>query len=400
MARIRSAILPLAVLVGGISIAAFLVASRPKAEQRQPDDPVVFVETQLAKPGSHRVSIPVMGVVRAEREVTLAPEVTGRVVQQSDRLVDGGLVEAGEPLVKLDARDYTAAVQMSKADLAQARLSVREEKVQQQVAEAEWRSAPPDFSDDSRAYVMREPHLDAAQARVSSARSRIEKAKRDVSKTTIRAPFDAVVLSESIEQGQLVGPQVPIARLAGIDRFWIQASIPVSHLAFLEIPRVNTADAQGSAATVIDSAAGTQIREGYVMRLLPAVEQRGRMAQIIIAVDDPMDLRKPLAERKTPLLVGTYVEAQLSGRMLDNVTAVPRGAMLDDEHVWIVDDENRLRSREVKVTWRERGRVFVSEGLTAGDRLVVSAVAMATDGMRVELEQTPSADPSETADEG
>ncbi len=390
MARIRSALLPLVVLAAGASIAGFLISSRPQAQQQTPDDPVSIVDTKLARPGRHEVSIAVMGVVRAEREVTLQPELSGRITQQSERLVDGGLVRVGDPLVRLDARDYTTAVDVSKADLAQARLAVREETVQQQVAEAEWRDAPDDFSDDSRAYVMREPHLDAAQARVSSARSRIQKAKRDIGKTIIYAPFDAVVLSENVEIGQLVGPQTPVARLAGVDRFWIQASIPVSQLSMLEIPRVNTEQPRGSDAAIVDRAAGEFTRPGYVLRLLPAVEERGRMAQLLIAVDDPMGLRTPIGERPTPLLVGTYVEAQLAGRALDAVVPVPRRAMRDDAHIWVVDADQRLRSREVEVIWRERGRVFVREGLAAGERFVVSSMPTATEGMRVELQPEPT----------
>ncbi|MCH9688573.1 MAG: efflux RND transporter periplasmic adaptor subunit [Deltaproteobacteria bacterium] len=390
MARIRSALLPLVVVAAGASIAGFLISSRPQAQQQAPDDPISIVEVEVARPGRHQVSIAVMGVVRAEREVTLQPELAGRVVQQSERLVDGGLVRVGDPLVRLDSRDYATAVEMSKADLAQARLAVREETVQKKVAEAEWRNAPDDFSDDSRAYVMREPHLDAAEARVSSARSRIKKAKRDVGKTIITAPFDAVVLSEAVEVGQIVTPQTPVARLAGVDRFWIQASVPVSQLSFLEIPRVNTEQREGSAATVIDRAANEAPREGYVLRLLPAVEERGRMAQLIIAVDDPMGLKLPIGERPTPLLVGTYVEAMLTGRALDSVVPVPRRAMIDDGRLWVVDDEQRLHAREVEVVWRERGRVFVREGLAAGERFVVSNLPLATEGMRVELDPQPT----------
>jgi len=392
MARIRSALLPLLVLVAGGSIAGFLIFTRPVVEQREPDDPITLVKAEVAQPGPHHVTIPVMGIVRAEREVTLTPEVGGRIVQHSERLVEGGRVEVGDPLIRIDARDYTSAVEMSQADLARARLAVREEKVQQKVAEAEWRDAPPEFSDESRAYVMREPHLDAARAQVSSARSRIKKAKRDVGKTIIQAPFDAVVLSESVEIGQLVGPQTPIARLAGIDRFWIQASIPVSQLRFLDIPRINTEASQGSSATIIDGAAGGHSREGFVLRLLPTVETRGRMAQLIIAVDDPLGLRTPLAERPTPLLVGTYVEAEIAGRTLHDVVPVPRLAMIDDAHLWVLTDELRLRSREVEVVWRERGRVFVQKGLARGERFVVSPLPMATEGMivAVDVESTSS----------
>lgn len=401
MARVRSALLPLAFLIAGGSIAGFLISSRPEAKQQTPEDPVTFVTTERAAPGRHRVTIPVMGVVRAEREVTLQPEVSGVVVQHSERLADGDLVEAGDLLVRLDSRDYASAVKISKADLAQARLAVREEDVQRKVAAAEWKDAPPDFSDDSRAYVMREPHLDAAKARVDSVRTRIRKAKRDVGKTLIHAPFDAVVLTENVELGQLVGPQTPIARLAGIDRFWIQASIPVSQLPFVDIPRVNTHKPQGSTATVIDRAADELTREGYVLRLLPTVEERGRMAQIVIAVDDPLGLRLPLGERPTPLLVGTYVEAEITGRTLDAVVPVPRRAMIDDTHLWVVDDQLRLHSREVTVVWRERGRVFVQEGLAAGERFAVSNLPLATDGMKVALvdDDGDAPGPSEDASE-
>ncbi|MCA9654395.1 MAG: efflux RND transporter periplasmic adaptor subunit [Myxococcales bacterium] len=396
MARLRSAVLPLIILAAGISAAGFFVTTRPEAKPQAPEDPVVLVRTATARPGSHQVTLSVMGVVRAEREVTLLPELAGRVVQQSERLVDGGLVEGGEPLVRLDSRDYASAVEMSQADLAQARLAVREEEVQRRVAEAEWRDAPADFADDSRAYVMREPHLDAAQARVSSARSRIKKAKRDVSKTIIRAPFDAVVLGESVELGQVVGPGSPVARLAGVDRFWIQASLPVSQLEHIEIPRIN-AEAQGSVATIVDRAAGEQRREGYVLRLLPAVEERGRMAQLVIAVDDPMGLSLPLGQRPTPLLIGTYVEAELRGRTLSDVVAVPRLAMIDDSHLWVVE-QDRLRSREVEVVWRERGQVYVRKGLAAGDRFVVSQLAVATEGMVVQVEEPEPAEPTAPAE--
>ncbi|MCX4240934.1 efflux RND transporter periplasmic adaptor subunit [Paraliomyxa miuraensis] len=397
MPRLRRAILPLVFVIAGAAIAGWLVHSKPEARPQAPDDPITFVEVEIAQPTTHAVTVAVMGVVRAEREVTLQPEVSGRVVEHAKALVDGGLVKAGDPLVRLDARDYASAVEISKADLAQARLAVREEEVQRTVAQAEWRDAPPDFSEQSRAYVMREPHLDAAQARVSSARTRIERAKRDVGKTLIRAPFDAVVLAESVELGQLIGPQTPVARLAGIDRFWIQASIPVSQLPFLEIPGVNTDQAQGSPATVIDHAAGELTREGFVLRLLPAVEERGRMAQIVIAVDDPLGLRVPPGERPTPLLVGTYVEAELRGRTLEGVVAVPRRAMIDDAHLWVVDAEQRLRSREVTVAWRERGRVFVKAGLRVGDRFVISNLPVATEGMRVQqTEPAPSPTPTPT----
>ncbi len=386
MARITKVFLPLAIVAAGIGVAGFLVANAPKPEPTEVETPAKVVETLVAEPGAHRVTVPAMGIVRAEREVTLMPELAGMVVQQSENLVDGGLVRVGDPLIRLDARDLSTQLAVTKSELAQASLAVREETQQRRVAKAEWGEVPKDFSEDSLQYVMREPHLDAAQARMSSVRSRIKKAKRDLQKTILRAPFDGVVLSESVDLGQVVGPATPIARVAGIDRFWVQVSVPVSQLQFLDVPGINAIGESGSKAILHDSAGTTdEPREGKVLRVLPAVEERGRMAQVLVAVDDPLGLELEPGERPTPLLVGTYVQVELHGRVLEDVVPLPRRALRDDEKVFVVGNDGRLETRRIEIAWRERGRVLVKSGLNKGDRVVLTPMPMATDGMAVEV---------------
>jgi RND family efflux transporter MFP subunit len=380
----------------GIGVAGVLIANRPIAAHVEAEVPLTLVEVQTVTPGNHRVHVPAMGIVQPEREVGLQAEVGGIVTQVGDRLVDGGVVTGGELLLKIDARDYATQLQINQAELAQARLAVREETQQRRVAQAEWREVPEGFAPESREYVMREPHMEAAEARVESVQSRIKKAKRDLGKASVRAPFDAVVLNEDVDVGQLVGPGVPVARLAGVSRFWVVASAPVSQLQFLEIPGVNTLEPRGSAAEVSGPADGDATsREAYVLRLLPAVEQRGRMAQVVVAVEDPLGLRLPPHERPTPLLVGTYVELELRGKVLEDVVPVPRSALRDDRFVWTVGEEGRLHAREVDIAWRERERVLVSAGLKAGDRVVTTNLPVATEGMKVEI--APSEAPASSA---
>jgi RND family efflux transporter MFP subunit len=387
MAKLLRALFALLVVASGVGIAGFLIANRPEAAQSTTEVTLSRVQVRKVEPGAFQVSVPAMGIVQAEREVTVAPEVGGVVVEQADSLVQGGLVHAGDPLLRIDARDYATQLEITQSELAQARLAIREESVQKQVAEAEWRDAPTDFTADARAYVFREPHLEAAEARMESARSRIKKAKRDKSKTTLRAPFDGVVLSEQVDIGQLVGPGAPIARIAGVDRFWVLASIPVSDLSFLEIPGVNIVDTKGSTTEVsAPGEHGRVSRTAYVLRLLPAVDERGRMAQVVIAVEDPLGLRLAPADRPTPLLVGTYVELVVQGRTLRDVVELPRAALRDGDRVWVVDTDDRLRSRDVHIAWRERGRVLVDGGLAAGDQVVLTRLPMATEGMKVAID--------------
>jgi len=196
-----------------------------------------------------------------------------------------------------------------------------------------------------------------------------------------------VVIDEAVDVGQTVGPQSPIATLAGIERFWVQVSIPVAHLRQLDIPGTNTPAERGSVARVIHELAdGTSIEHaGYAVRLLGSVDERGRMAQLMIAVDDPLALRVPAAERPLPLLLGSYVDVELEGRTLHDVIPIPRQALHDGDRVWVVDGDGRLRGRKVEVAWRERERVLVSDGIAAGEQVVVTPLAAPTEGTRVSI---------------
>lgn len=386
MQRVLRALLSLAILGIGGAAAAALLASKPKAAAIEQERPATHVQVQTVRLTDHRPTISAMGRVTAEKQVVVQPEVAGRVVEQNHALTRGGRVAAGDPLLRIDPRDYSAAVSAMEADLAQAQLAVREERTLKQVAEHEWRERPQGFSDETLEYALREPHLDAAKARVKSVRSRMSRARRDLARTIIRAPFDAIVLSEAVDLGQTVGPQVPVATLAGIERYWVEVSLPVAMLHHLEIPGVNTEAEQGSAATVVNEATGAeQIRDGYLVRLQGTVDPRGRMAQVFVAVDDPLGVHVPIEKRPLPLLLDTYVRIELQGRTMTDVVVLPRAALRPDGSVWVLGEDQRLQSREIDIAITEGASIVVADGLQPGDRVVVTPLPSATEGMRVTL---------------
>lgn len=392
MKRLKRAFVPLGIVAVGIAAAMVMIDNRPQAAQVEVEVPATFVDTVRATPDDHIAVVRAMGVVKPERQVVIQPEVSGRVIEQNTQLVPGGRVRSGDPLIRVDPRDYTAAVTATQADLAQANLSVREEKTLRRVAEHEWKDRPQGFSEETLEFALREPHLDVAQARVSSAKSRMAKARRDLERTLVRAPFDALVVTEDVEVGQTVAPGVPIATLVGVDRYWVMVSIPVAQLGHLEVPGVNTEADQGSKVRIFNEAAGERhaSRQGYVIRLLGSVDPRGRMAQVMVAVDDPLGIEAEVSARPSPLLIDTYVRVEIEGRPLRRVVPLPRVALQGDHRVWTVDDDGRLRARQVEIAWREPGRVYVASGLEAGDRVVTTPLAIATDGMKIS-ESEPAA---------
>ena len=244
------------------------------------------------------MSIRARGTVRPARQVVLQPEVSGRVVWQNDALVPGGYLEKNALLVRIDARDFQLSLESSEANVAKARLDYKLERSRKEVAEREWKlfggDAPTaDDDPDGGTLALREPQVKTARVAVQSAESARERAQLNLSRTRVQAPFNALVMEESVDVGQLVSPQSRLATLVGTDQFWVQVSVPVEALPWIDVPAPDK-KTKGSPARVIQDVGKRRIeREGHVVRLLPDLDPSGTMARLLVAVDDPLALDAP-----------------------------------------------------------------------------------------------------------
>jgi RND family efflux transporter MFP subunit len=385
--RILNLLLALGIVGGAVAIAWMLFVTRPQAAQAPLDERALPVEVLEVRKAEHGITVKAMGEVKAAAELLLQPEVSGKVLALSPNLVPGGRVTEDELLVRVDKRDYGTMLAAQQAALEQAAVRREEEKSLKKIAEYEWQGA--DVSDEARQLALREPHLRSAAAQLQSAQSQLKKARRDIKKTVIRAPFEGIVLEEYVDLGQIVAPGVTVARIAGTHRFWVQISVPVADLSRLRVPGVNsTANSASLAKIILEPSPGTRIeREGHVEHLLGSVDPRGRMAQLLVAVDDPLELQVDAEKRTLPLLIGSYVKLELEGRALSSAVALPIEAVDDKGQVWVVENDT-LQLREVEVAWRETETALVTSGLADGDRVVVSPVPTATRGMPAVIEKT------------
>ena len=93
---------------------------------------------------------------------------------------------------------------------------------------------------------------------------------------------------------------------------------------------------------------------------------------------------------RPPLAVGLFVEAEIRGNRVEGAIVLPRAALRPGSEVLVVDPENRLRHRAIEILRSEDDRVVVGDGLAAGDRVVVSPLPAAVEGMVVRIEETPA----------
>lgn len=404
MSRPVRALISVAVIFGGIGTCQYMVKTKPVAKKVESKVEGVAVEVVTVGATTSSVRVRARGTVMPARQVVLGTEVGGKVIKISEELQPGGKFLKGDIIARIDPSDYRIAVEQSYAmvDSAQAQLSIEESR--KAVATREWDM----FGGKTKAtgnkqLALREPQMRSATTQLKSARSGLKRARLGVERTLLRAPFDGMVQARNVELGQIVGPGAPLLNYVGTHNYWVQVSLPVERLAWISVPGIG-GQVAGSPVNISHQIGHERIeREGRVLRLLGEVDPAGRMARVLIEVSDPLGMvaakaanasegtevtksESPIESSSSlPLLLGTYVEVDIEGRDADNVVELDRSALRGGDTVYVMKPDNTLEKRKVEVLWRRENIVLVSAGVKSGEKIVVSPLASAVDGMKLRL---------------
>ena len=376
--------LSVGVLVAAAAAAVLLVATKEEPPRAEKPLEGTLVEVIQISSSTHEVELHAKGTVVPAREIVLQPELGGRVIWQSPELVAGGRFKADQPILRIDPRDYQLAVEAYRSQVNRAKLDLAIEARRGAVAKREWNSfGEMDVTDEQRALAQREPQLEASRLDLKATQSSLKKAQLDLTRTTLRAPFNAMVVSEDVDTGQLIGPQNAVARLVGTDEYHVQVSVPVGSL---RSARVATEDAPGSEARVFQRVGQETIeRPGEVIRQLPDLDPGGAMARVLVRIENPLGQRGDL-----PLLLGSFVDVAIGAQPIDNAIRLPRVALRNGRDVYVMNDQNLLEIREVQITWMEPDAVLITGGIEADERVVTSRIATPVPNMLLR-----TAEPSE-----
>ena len=367
---------------GGCS-SLLLILTGPETVPEDRTTAAKIVQTIPLVPRTRSIAVSASGSVVPSRKVVIKPQVTGLVIWQSESVVIGGHVKAGDELIHIDPKDYELALAEKQADFEQARFEREVESGRQVIAKREWGELQSDLDmgEVNKSLVLREPHLRRAEALMEKAKNDIEIARLQRSRTIITAPFNAMVVEESVEVGQLLSPGSDICELVGTDEFWIQATIPFSQLKWVKFPKEGQ---PGAEALVILDTGDPELPtwNGRVIRLLSDLDPLGRMARLLVSVKDPLDLYGN-SDGKLPLLLGSYVEVRIDAGELENTLTIPRAALREGDKIWLVGDDNLLKILPAEILWRETETIIISNNVEEGDRLIVSDLRVALPGMEV-----------------
>ena len=230
MTRKKQIFVPIVILIAGILIfMLFSSMKKPPEEKEEIDNtPIVAVEQISVAPMTLQVES--YGVVMPKYETELVAQISGQIVELSETFVRGGFVKKGQLLARIDPNDYEAALIDAEATMASARASLETERAQGRVAEQEWKritdTSPTELS-------LRKPQLAQEIARVKAAQASILRAKRNLERTEVRAPYDAMIESRKVGLGSFVAMGSMVGKLLGTGIAEVRLPVADNQLEFL-----------------------------------------------------------------------------------------------------------------------------------------------------------------------
>ena len=368
---------PISILAIALLGAATLLATSQRLEPTQPDPIPTVVRALTVHPKTVGMMVHAQGAVSPRTETNLVPEVSGTVVWVSPNLVSGGYFEYGELLLKVDNRDYQNLVERAEASISRA--EAEDQLAQFNLTRSIELEAQKLISQADLESAVRS--ADVAEAELQDARVILEQAKRDLERTEIHAPFTGLVRSERVDTGQFVSRGESVASIYGSDYVEVRLPIADSQLAYLNVPltqRGELKEIDAPMTTLSANFAGTEQKWfGRIVRTEAEIDAMSRMVHAVARIragEDGNNMSPP---------VGLFVQADIEGRLVDNVCVLPRSALRNDSQVLIIDTDNRLHYRTVEILRIYRDEIYITNGLSGGEVVCLSPLQTVVNGMLV-----------------
>ena len=393
-------VLVIIILAGGVGLLKFLASLRKPPAKKEKQIAAPLLNAEIFGAENIQVVIDDWGTVQPKIEVQVVPQVSGRVVELHDDFVNGGFFKADEPLVVIDQRDYTLAVENAESAVAAAQVKLEQEQAEAVVASEEW--AMLNSGDEPASpLVLRGPQIRQAEAELKAAIAQLETAKLNLERTTISMPFNGRIASESVDPGQFVNTAQSIATVYATDVVEIVVPLQDKDLAWFDVPvgynRSDQASNAPSGSEVLvscDFAGARHTWPGRVVRMEGKVDRQSRMVNIVIEVADPFSH----SNSRPPLVPGMFVNVAIKGKQLENVIRVPRYVVHNTNQVW-VGRNGRLNIQEVRIVRRDTNYAYIVSGLEAGAVVITSPLDTVIDNMKIRTSlQTQSKGGEESED--
>ena len=327
-----------------------------------------LVSTMVVAYDSINISIESQGTVMPLDATKISAEVSGTIINISSKFIPGGVFSKDDVLMTIDPDNYFAAQEKSKALLEQ-----RQNEFDDAINLRE------------KGYLSESEYLSAATA-LASAKSELVKADKNLNRTKVKLPYDGMVLSKDIGLGQYVTVGTPLGITFATEYAEVRLPLSDRDLSFIQLPTAKKLldSGVGNGPKVIFAAEqlGPLARwEGQIVRSEGVVDEKTRVTYAVARIDDPYALKD--ASSSLPLPMGTFVSADIKTRTDYTVIPIPRAALKNNRQVIVVNPENRIQLKDVKILNADAKYAYIIDGLDEGERIIITPIENAMNGMVV-----------------
>ena len=400
MVPLRYVLTPFAIIFAAIIILIIVGIMAPKPSKKPIQTRAPLVDVAVLSPSSVQFSIASQGSVMPRTETVLISEVAGMVTEVSDKFVVGGFFKKGEQLLKIDDDTYQVAVLQAQSRLGAAESALVSEKARSKQAKEEWLLTGQTL-EQAPILALRVPQLQEAEANLIAAKADLKEAQRKLARTSIVAPYDAMLKAKRVDIGQYITVGASLADTFAIDYAEVRLPVKQRDVAFLNLPKINQSHRDTSTVELFYQLNGERKSwQSKVTRYEGVVDTASRVHYVVAQVLDPYNVLSELSHDE--LRIGTFVNAAVLGKSVDNVVAIPRAAVHGANTVYLIDGDNKLHIEDVSILRSDVDYVYSQQALDTDKRLVLTNIQTPVSGMtlRVNGEQQEATASEDVATEG
>ncbi|MDG3582146.1 efflux RND transporter periplasmic adaptor subunit [Galbibacter pacificus] len=390
MSRKKVVFICLGILLVAIVFTAIIFATEPTAKSEAAvKETAMLVHVVEVEKGSFKPKIVVTGTVRPVEDVIISPLVSGQVIKRDPKFAPGGFIKKGAVLLQIDPADYKNTLELRKSELLQAKTNLEIEMGRQVIAQQDLQLIEGDtLSQDQQDLVLRKPQLNAVKATVISAQAAVDQAQLNLERSTLRAPFDAHIINQNATVGSQVAPGDNLGRLVGTAHYWVEVTVPLGKLKWLSFP--SSEEENGAMVKIRNITAWDEDehRIGYLDKQVGALDNQTRLARVLVRVPDPLAYKMP-EDNNQKLIIGSFVEAQIEGKTVQNVARVDRDYIRNNNTVWVMED-GKLVIKDVSIVLTDVEHAYIDSGIEDNAKVVTTNLSTVATGipLRTETDST------------
>lgn len=361
----KSIIIGIIVIIVGIVITMVMINMKKPLEETKASEPIKYVKTKTVKYETIPGRIKALGRVKAKNIVDIYPEVNGILLPGSAKFREGTYYSKGSPMLIIDSEETELNLLSQKSDFLNILTMIMPDlKADFPNAFDKWQKYLTNYSINKPIAELPKTTSDKEKYFISNRNIyklyySIKNTELRLSKYTIRAPFACVVTESRANPGMLISPGQKLGQVQSTNNFELKLDITADEISGISV---------GNKVEVYEKNKDQSIA-GKIIRLGKKVDERTQTVSVFVSVSGKN------------ILDGMYLTGIIEADSLKNVATIPRNALVDNEFVYLTEDE-KLRKKRVEVVQIGRENAYI-RGIEPGEEVIIEPISNPIVGQKV-----------------